>query len=298
MVEALVGSGHSVRVFDDLSSGSRTNLQHIASNYLELVVGDVRDASAVKRATAGVDGFFHLAAIASVAASIEQPLSCHAVNVGGTLHVLEAARTTRLPVVFASSAAVYGDLPQLPKTEAQPASPTSPYGVHKLAGEHFGHVASRLHGVPFIALRFFNVYGPRQTAHSEYAGVIAKFIALSAREQQVTIYGDGEQSRDFVFVADVARACMAAMERAADLKARVFNIAGGHGTSILELLRTLEPQGPSPRLCVGRAGDIRHSVADTAAARAALGFEPAVALSAGLELTRQWFEQVGYGGAG
>jgi len=284
LVTRLLADGHTVRVLDDLSTGKRDNLAHVAAD-VELVVGDVRNAALVDEVASGCEVIFHEAAIVSVPASVEDPQRSHDVNIQGTLNVLLAARKRSVRrVVFASSAAVYGEDPTLPKSELMQASPISPYGIEKMTGEHYVLAWPRLYGVEGVSLRYFNVFGPRQDPRSPYSGVISIFAdrALSGRE--VTIYGDGLQTRDFVFVDDVVQAnVLAATVPLAS--GRAYNVARGERTTLLDLLGTIariagcevEPIHAPPR-----SGDIRHSFADVSRARRELGYEPAVTVEEGL----------------
>ena len=283
LVDALLAAGHRVRVVDDLSTGRRVNLDPRA----ELVLGDVADAEVMGAALDGAAGCFHLAAIASVARANEDWAGTHRVNLGGTVAVLEAARNAgRVPVVYASSAAVYGDHGDVRLHEGLPPQPLSAYGADKLGGELHGRVAFHVHGVPTLGLRFFNVYGPRQDPDSPYSGVISVFAARIARARQVTINGDGRQTRDFVYVADIVEHLLAGMERiAARPQAGVFNACTGTATSVVALAETLGGIiGLPPRLGFAppRAGDLRASLGSPSAARLALRVSPPVTLEDGL----------------
>jgi len=292
LVEALVERGGRVRVLDDFSTGRRENLSPVADR-IELIEGDVADADAVERATSECDVVLHLAAIASVQASIEDPKRAHRVNAGGTLNVLEAARRTRVHagqaggvrrVVFASSTALYGDHVALPLQEELPPRPLSPYAASKAAGEMYCTAFHASYGVPTVAMRFFNIYGPRQDPSSPYSGVVSIFAARMTRGERPVIYGDGKQTRDFVYVADVVRALLLACERDAAI-GTVFNVASGKQTSILELAATLnQVLGTSlaPTFAPARAGEVRFSEGDARRAQEALGWEATVSLREGL----------------
>lgn len=289
LADALVARGHRVRILDDLSSGRRANAPKAA----EFVVGDVADGAAVRRAMEGMAGCFHLAAIASVPRSVEAWLPTHRVNLGGTINVLEAARAAgAVPVVYASSAAVYGDNPALPLGETALPAPQSPYGADKAASELQAHAAFAVHGVPSTGLRFFNVYGPRQDPASPYSGVISIFAERLLAGQPLTIFGDGHQSRDFVYVGDVVAALLLAVERQ-DKSARVFNVARGEGVTLLRLLATLERvvgRKADVRHAPSRAGDVRHSLGDVRRIRDGLGFAAKVGLEEGLASLLGWLE--------
>ena len=292
LCDALLARGTRVRVLDDLSSGRRDNLP----DGIELIVGDVADPAAARTALEGMDGCFHLAAIASVQRAAEDWLGTNRVNLVGTIALLDAARARRLPVVYASSAAVYGNCPIQPIGEDAPTRPLSAYGADKLGCELHAAVATGVHGVPTTGLRFFNVFGPRQDPTSPYSGVISIFAAQLRRGTAVSVFGDGGQTRDFVFVADVVAALLAAMARlraggAVANQADVFNVCTGQATSVLGLARTIaELCGLTPELRHGpaREGDIRHSVGNPAAARVGLGFVAETSLRAGLAQVLTW----------
>ena len=287
LVERLLGDGHAVRVLDDFSTGQRENLGFATPGArLEVVEGDIRDAPTVQRAAAGVDGVFHEAALVSVPRSVETPeLSCD-INAHGTAHVLDAARHADVRrVVYASSAAVYGDTTSLPVSEREPVHPLSPYGLDKLYTEQLGGLYHALHGLETVPLRYFNVFGPRQDPSSPYSGVISIFVTRLLAGQPLTIYGDGEQSRDFVYVADVVEANMRAMFGGYAGPAPL-NVAGGRRTTLNALVAILgEIIGVAPNVTytAPRAGEIRQSGGDITAIRAALGYEPRWDVRTGLE---------------
>lgn len=286
--DRLLADGHRVRILDNFSTGKHENLPD--SEAVEIIEGDVGDYDTVTTAMQAVDAVYHEAAIASVPETIDAPLASERVNYRGTLHVLEAARHARVKrVVFASSAAVYGDLPELPKHENMPVKPLSPYAVDKLASEHACQIYTRLHGLETVSLRYFNVFGPRQDPSSPYSGVISIFSDHLKQGKQPTIYGDGEQTRDFVFVSDVVEANIRAGTSTA-AAGRAINVANGGKLSINELLKTIcqikgEPFAPEYQLA--RQGDIRHSRADISSAREYLDWRPTVGFEAGL---RRLFE--------
>jgi len=291
LVEALLRRGDQVRVFDNFSTGRRENVQHLHDD-VELIEGDLRDFDAVRRAVAGVEVVFHQAALASVQRSVDDPMTTNAVNVTGTLHVLMAARDAGVRrVVFASSSSVYGDTPTLPKVETQAPQPLSPYAVSKLAGEQYCMAFSVVYGLPSIALRYFNVFGPRQDPHSEYAAVIPRFIDRMVRGLPPIIYGDGLQSRDFTYIENVVDANLAAADAPASCST-VFNVGAGERTSLLDLAAQinhvlgcrLTPEHHPPR-----AGDVRHSLASIEAIGQTLGYAPRITLAEGLARTIEWF---------
>jgi UDP-glucose 4-epimerase len=283
IVEQLVRGGHEARAFDNLTTGKRANLAHVPG--AELVVGDVRDDAALASAMQGRDVVFHQAAIVSVPYSVEHPRESQDVNLRGTLNVLEAARATGVRrVVFASSAAVYGEEPTLPKRESMLPAPISPYGIEKLASEHYLAVWSKLFGLECVALRYFNVFGPRQDPSSPYSGVISIFVERMLRGDALTIFGDGEQFRDFVFVEDVVQANLLAATRP-EAAGRVYNVARGDKTTLNELvamLARITGRDASPKHAAPRAGDIRESLADVTRLKSELGYAPRFDVESGL----------------
>jgi nucleoside-diphosphate-sugar epimerase len=287
IVEALADRGDEVRVLDDLSTGRMENLAGFRER-IEFVRGDIRDLETCRRAAEGVQTVFHEAALASVARSVADPILNDAINVRGTLNVLVAAKEAGVrSVVLASSSAVYGDDPAETKVEGREGKPVSPYGVSKIVDEKYAEVFHALHGLDAVALRYFNVYGPRQDPASEYSAVIPVFIARMLRGERPTIYGDGEQSRDFIYVGDVVRANLAAAETPA-AAGEAINVAGGRGTTVNGLLGALnEVLGTrlEARFALPRPGDIVHSTADIAKARRLMRFAPDVSFREGLALT-------------
>jgi len=287
LVDALLAQGHRVRVLDDLSTGRLANVAHAA----ELVRGSVTDAALVRSVLDGVDGVFHLAAVASVARCTEDWVGAHAVNLTGTVTVLEAARRGRLPVVYASSAAVYGDTAADTLSERTPPAPKSAYGADKLGCELHAAVATGSFGVPTLGLRLFNVYGPRQDGSSPYSGVISAFCDRLGRGAPITIWGDGNQRRDFIYVGDVVAAMLAGMDRLSTppaLVPLVVNVCRGHAVSVSELAQvigTLCRVHPVIEYRPARPGDIMVSCGDPALLRAALNLTAATGLRDGLART-------------
>lgn len=282
---------HEVVVIDDLSTGQYENLRPLIDHSgVEFTEGSVTDLDLLLRAFQNADGIFHQAAIASVPRSVEAPRETNEVNVSGTLNVLCAAKDCGVPaVVVASTSAIYGDDPTFPKRETMTPTPLSPYAVSKLAGEHYGEVFSELYGIRTVFLRYFNVFGPRQDPDSEYAAVIPKFITRLLADDPPIIYGDGEQTRDFISVGDVVRANVLAMKSEAS---GVFNIAGGSRISLNELASTLsEITGihHRPLYEPPRPGDVRDSLADISKAQDTFSFSPASTLEEGLRRTVAWF---------
>ena len=284
LVTRLVRDGHSVRVLDNLTTGKRENLAEVAGD-VDLHVGDIRDEGAVARAAEGRELVFHEAAIVSVPYSVEHPRETHAVNVQGTLNVALAARDAGARrIVFASSAAVYGEEPELPKRETHVPRPVSPYGVEKITGEHYLQAFSRVYGLESVCLRYFNVFGPRQDPSSAYSGVISIFADRVLRGAPITIFGDGSASRDFVFVDNVVAANVLAGTRAG-VSGRSFNVALGERTTLLELAAAVgEACEATPAIVFApeRLGDVRDSVADISRAREELGYAPTASLRDGL----------------
>lgn len=287
LAEALIARGDRVRILDDLSTGSRANLAPGA----ELIVGDVADPATVAAAMQGVDGCFHLAAIASVERGVREWLLTHRVNLSGTIAVFDAARAAGgIPVVYASSAAVYGEQETLPITEDAPKTPLSAYGADKLGCEQQARVAGHVHGVPTMGLRFFNVFGPRQDPKSPYSGVISIFCDQLIAGRPVTIYGDGAQTRDFIYVADIVAGLLAAMP-AASTEAPVLNLCTGQATSVLQLARLVAMlcNAPhAPQHLPPRSGEIRHSVGSAGRPRVMLGLGAPTPLPDGLGATLDW----------
>jgi len=297
LVDALLAKGHDVLVLDDLSTGNPKNLP----DAVPVIVGDVSDWDVVRKAMVGVDGCFHLAAVASVQRSTEEWAKTHRINQTGSIHVFDAAREQGgdipLPVVFASSAAVYGDNAQLPLNEASETLPISPYGADKLGSELHGRAACRVFQSRIIGMRFFNVFGPRQDPASPYSGVISLFIDRVMRGQDITIFGDGEQTRDFVYVSDVVQCLMASM-RHLDISApgyfSAYNVCGGESVSINHLAETIiELRGGGSRVVYepARSGDIRNSAGNPERASSDLGFDVSVNLRDGLSETLSWFQK-------
>ncbi len=287
LVRALLARGDRVRVLDNFATGRRENLAEIAAD-VEVVEGDLRSYERVHTAVRGVDVVFHQGALGSVPRSVQDPLTSTAVNVEGTLNVLLAARDEGVGrVVAASSSSVYGDGGVFPRVESQAANPISPYAVAKLAAERFCVSFFRVYGLEAVALRYFNVYGPRQDPHSQYAAVVPLFVRAIREGQPVTIYGDGEQSRDFTYVENVVQANLRAAE-AVGAGGHVLNIATGGSETVNTLAdtigRLLERPVTRTHLPV-RPGDVQQSWADVSLAKDVIGFEPSVGFEEGLRLT-------------
>ena len=291
--EALLKRGHRVRILDNFSTGKRENLnfQHRRAS-LEILEGDIRDFRACQRAMDGIEIVFHQAALPFVEQSVEDPLTAHAVNVDGTVHLLAAARDAQAKrFIYASSCAIYGDDPTLPKREEMVPNPLSPYALHKQVGEEYGRLFCRLYGLETISLRYFNVFGPKQDPNSIYSAVIPRFIGAILRGRPPVVFGDGEQSRDFVFIGDVVYANLLAMA-ARRVRGETVNIASGRRTALnqlLEVLGTILGEGVKPIYQRPRKGDIRHSSADIQKARRLLKYQPKTDLVKGLKETVRYF---------
>ncbi len=292
LVDGLLARGYAVRVLDDFSSGREANLaSHIAQHKVEIVRGDCADPKVAAAAVANVSVIFHEAAQPSVQKSVEQPLLAHRRNLDATLVLLDHASKAGVSrFVYAGSSSAYGNDPELPKRESMRPAPLSPYAAQKLASEYYARAYSECYGLHSVVLRYFNVYGPRQDPSSPYSGVISLFITSLLRGQRVKIYGDGEQTRDFVFVGDVVDANLRAAE--ADVEpGSVFNIAGGQAISVNQLYRTVQVAVGGPALAIepihepARKGDVRASIADLALARAELDFAPKTSLERGIRAT-------------
>lgn len=289
LADRLLGEGYEVRVLDNFASGRRENLAHVLGD-VDLVEGDMQSYERCSNAVRGCELVFHQAALPSVPRSVADPLTSNAVNVTGTLNVLLAARDAGVQrVVLASSSSVYGDNPGLPKSEGMATMPISPYAVGKQAAEAYGRAFTRVYGLATVALRYFNVFGPRQDPRSEYAAVIPRFVTSALSGQSPTIFGDGEQSRDFTFVDNVVEAnILAARATSPELLGAQINVACGSRTSLNQVLAELEGLTGNPieaHYAEPRPGDVKHSMASIELARSLLGFEPTVPFADGLRVT-------------
>jgi len=289
-VEELVRRGESVRVLDDLSTGCKENLSSVLGR-VDFREADIRDLEGIRPLFAEVNYVIHFAAASSVLRSIQEPVATTQVNLMGTLNVLLAARDAHVKrIVMAATGAIYGENPVLPRLETQMPDPLSPYAIVKLAGEYFGQVFHRLFGLEFVALRYFNIFGPRQNPLSQYSGVLSKFVRAYLSGTTPTIHGTGEQSRDFTYVANVVDATLRACH-APEAPGKVINVGTGRGTSLNSTIQILDqilgvqmtPQHDPPRV-----GDFMHSTADITLARAVLGYEPSVTFEEGLRRTVDW----------
>jgi UDP-glucose 4-epimerase len=301
LVRQILSAGDRVRVLDNLSTGSHENLAGLPlalASRCEVMIGDILDGALLDRALVGVDYILHQAAIPSVPWSLERPLDCQRINAQGTAQVLEAARRNGhiRRFVFAASCAAYGDLDaDAAKRETDPVAPLSPYAAAKLAGEQLCTAYARAFDLPTVVLRYFNVFGPRQDPASPYAAVVPRFVLAALRGERPTVYGDGQQTRDFCFLDNVVtanlQACAAPVAR---VQGRVLNIGCGQATSLLDLLARLSGlvgRTVVPQHAPGRPGEVRHSRANIDAARQAIGYVPSQDVTAGLGLTLSWYQE-------
>lgn len=292
LVDELVGRGQQVRVLDNFSTGQRRNLAPFL-NQIEVIEGDLRSYHIVQEAVEGVNFILHQAALPSVPRSVRDPITTNEVNVLGTLNLLQAARDAGAQrLIYASSSSVYGDSAELPKRETMCPHPLSPYAISKLAGEQYCQAFWRLYGFETVCLRYFNVFGPRQDPTSQYAAVVPRFLTVLLSGKELIIYGDGTQSRDFTFVANVVQANLLACT-APDTTGGIFNIACGERHTLLNLVAKLAAvtgRDPEVRYTAPRPGDVLHSQADVTQARTRLGYEPRVDLTTGLERTVKWLK--------
>ncbi len=297
LARELLQRGEQVRGVDNFSTGKRDNLAQILGQ-IDFRQADILDLDAMKSACRGVDYVLHQAAIPSVPKSVLDPLGSNRANVDGTVNVLVAARDAKVKrVIYAASSSAYGDTPTLPKHERMTPDPISPYAVAKLASEHYMTSFYHCYGLETVALRYFNIFGPRQDPSSPYSGVLAKFITQMLAGEQPTIFGDGEQSRDFTYIDNAVEANLLACQAPAQQVAgKVFNVATGRRITLNEtfkLLQTLTSYAGSPIYAAERGGDIKHSLADISAAEQHLGYKPKVNFEDGLRLTVEWYRSQG-----
>ena len=298
LVEELVARGARVRVLDNFVTGSREKVAAV-DDRIDLLPGDLRDLDTCRAAVAGVELVLHQAALGSVPRSLESPAATIASNTGGTANLLAAARETGVRrVVYASSSSVYGDSPVLPKREGEEGRPLSPYALSKRMAEEVAETFAACFGLEVVGLRYFNVYGPRQDPDGPYAAVIPRFFEALLDGRAPVVHGDGAQSRDFTYVSDVVAANLAALGAPADACGRVYNVAPGERTTVLELARAIREilgEGPEPVHAPPRPGDVRHSAADPTAAAACLGFRARVHLMEGLRLSAAFYRSIHQG---
>jgi nucleoside-diphosphate-sugar epimerase len=293
IVEELLKRNHTVRVLDNLSTGKKENLTDFLGR-IEFIQGDVRNYDQVRSALDGIEVVLHQAALSSVPRSISDPISSNDVNAGGTLNVLKAAKDAGVRrVIYASSSSVYGDTPELPKHEGMVPNPLSPYAVSKLTAELYCRVFPRIYGLETVALRYFNVFGPRQDPLSQYSAVIPKFITAMLKDQQPIVFGDGEHSRDFTFVANVVQGNLLAATAVCE-PGSVMNCACHGRITLNELIREINSllgKNLKPIYREPRTGDIKHSFASIEKARTMIGYSPTVDFRRGLEMTVKWYNE-------
>lgn len=291
IVDGLLAAGYEVRVLDNFATGHRHNIAHVIKD-IELVEGDIRDLETVEEAVMGMDAILHEAALPSVPRSVKAPITTNEVNVGGTLKLLSAAHKAGIPrVVFASSSSVYGDSEVLPKVEDMQPAPKSPYAVSKLGGEHYCRVFHQIYGMETLALRYFNIFGPRQDPSSQYSGVMARYCTAAAERGAYTVFGDGLQARDFTYVDNVVQANLRALQ-AERLGGEVVNIACGGQVTLLKVIETLNGfigKELPLEFKDARVGDVKYSMAAIDEARELIGYEPQVCFEDGLRRTFDWY---------
>jgi len=295
LARAVLAQGDEVRGVDNFSTGKRSNLNDILSR-IDFREADILDLAAMQHACAGADFVLHQAAIPSVPKSVLDPLGSNAANIDGTVNVLVAARDAKVKrVIYAASSSAYGDTPTLPKHEEMRPDPISPYAVAKLASEHYMVSFHRCYGLETVCLRYFNIFGPRQDPSSPYSGVLAKFITQMLRGEQPTIFGDGEQSRDFTYIDNAVAANLLACKAPAEkVVGRVFNAATGRRVTLNETFEALKPltsYNGHPKFGPERGGDVKHSLADVSKAEEALGYKPVVGFEEGLRRTVEWYRE-------
>ena len=294
MVRFLLERGQEVRVLDNFENGKRENLTEVADR-IELIEGDIRDADTCRKATAGAEVVYHLAALGSVPRSIKDPRSTHDVNVSGIFNVLEAARDNKVKrMVFASSSSVYGDSPVLPQHEGLPLAPISPYGASKAIGEIYCRAFYETYGLQTICLRYYNVFGPRQDPHSQYAAAIPLFVSALLRNEPPRIFDDGEQSRGFTYIDNVMDANWKAAT-AAETHGEAVNISTVNAVTINTVVNTIKEllgkEDIAPTYAPPREGDIKHSLADVSRAKEVIGYVPTVSFDEGIRRAIQWYKE-------
>lgn len=292
IVEELVKSGHPVRVLDNFLTGKKENIEAM-QNEIELIIGDIRDLDACHKAAEGIDVVLHQAALVSVSRSIEDPLLSHDINVNGTLNILLASRDAGAKkLLFASSASLYGDTLPLPNQEDMLETPLSPYAISKLICEKYCQVFSQIYGLSTVCFRYFNVFGPRQDPSSHYAAVVPSFITKMLKGERCTIYGDGAQTRDFIYVKNVVEANLSVLDKN-NVSGEVINVASGKETSINDLAEEIAKIlnfDAAPEHEESRQGDVRHSYADISKLKELLKYTPPVPFQEGLAETIQWYK--------
>ncbi len=296
IAQALLDRGDSVAGIDNLSTGKRENVTPLMAQGLAFHEADIGDPAAIARACAGVDVVFHEAAIPSVPKSVLDPVGSHRANIDGTLNVLVAARDAKVRrVIYAASSSAYGDTPTLPKREDMLPNPISPYAVQKLCGELYLKSFTAVYGLETVSLRYFNVFGPKQDPTSPYSGVLARFTTMMLAGEEPTIFGDGSQSRDFTYIANVVEGnLLAAAAPAENVSGKVFNLANGDRISLndaVAALRQLTGYSGPVHYAEERTGDVKHSLSDSSLARHAFGFDPKITFPEGLALTLRWYKE-------
>ncbi len=294
LAHELVHRGETVRGFDNFETGKRENLSGLERT-IEFREIDLLDSEGVGEMCQGADYVLHQAALASVPRSVADPLKSHQANINGTLNLLLAARDAKVKrVIYAASSSAYGDTPTLPKQESMPPNPISPYAVQKLTGEFYLNSFYSVYGLETVSLRYFNIFGPRQDPTSQYSGVLARFISQMLSGEICTIFGDGEQSRDFTYVENAVNAnLLACAAPAENVCGKVFNVATGDRYSLNETFRMLAGiigYSEKPRYAKARTGDVKHSLADISGAKQAFGYEPTVNFEEGLRRTVEWYK--------
>ena len=296
LARGLLAEGATVRGVDNLSTGNLANLEEIRSQ-IDFRQNDILDTAAMEDACAGVDYVFHQAAIPSVPKSVADPVGTNGPNLTGTLTVLEAARKAGVKrLMYAASSAAYGDNPELPKTEKMLPEPISPYAVQKVAGEHYLASYTRVYGLETVALRYFNIFGPRQDPTSQYSGVLARFISLMVKGETPTVFGDGSTSRDFTYIDNVVSANMMVAKTTAPVAGKIFNVATGHRTTLLqayEEIKRITGYTGSLEFKPEREGDIKHSLADISLAKSVFDYRVVAGFSYGLEKTIAYYKESG-----
>jgi nucleoside-diphosphate-sugar epimerase len=293
LVEELVKRGHYVRVIDNYITGRKSNLAEFKDK-IELLMEDLRSFESAKKAVKDIDFVLHQAALPSVSRSVEAPIESNDCNVTATLNLLVASNDEGIRrFVYASSSSAYGDTPKLPKEESMATNPLSPYAVSKLTGEYYCQVFHRVYGLETVALRYFNVFGPRQDPKSQYAAVIPLFIDLIMKKEEITVHGDGEQTRDFSYVENVVNANLLACETNKKVAGEVFNIACGKRISLNELIEFMQQYTglkAAIKYIEPRKGDVKHSLADINKAREMLGYDPKISVQEGLKIYTEWYK--------
>ncbi len=293
LAQRLVDRGDKVRVLDDFSSGKRANLEPIASR-VELIEGDLRRPDDCRRACDGIEIVFHEGAVPSVPRSVADPVTSHQVNVDGTFNLLLAARDARCRrVVFAASSSAYGESPELPKRESARPDPLSPYALQKLAGEYYCRVFAECYGLETLSLRYFNVFGPRQDPTSQYSAAIPAFVTAVLRNEPPTVYGDGEQTRDFTYIDNVVHANLLAAA-VPHTRGEAVNVACGERVSVNRIIRQINDllgRNVAPHYVDARPGDVKHSLADITLAKMIIGYEPVVTFEEGLRRAIDWYRE-------